>query len=87
MAVLVTDDGSLLVFANKWDGAILGVISESEKAVQVRNKENGKVCWLPKSGLVQRKPGVPTYENEYDLANWFRGKLSAQQERVLNLLE
>lgn len=87
MAAIATENNRLIVYANKFDGAILEVVKESEKAVQVRNVENGKSCWLPKSGLKPKKPGVPTYENEYELSRWFACKLSLQQERVLNLAE
>lgn len=87
MAAIATDNGTILVFANKFDGAILEVIQESDKAVRVRNKENGRECWLPKSGIMLRKPGIPTYENEYNVAAWFRCRMNAAQERALNLLE
>lgn len=83
---LATENNRLIVFANIYDGAIVEIEKESEKAVQVRNTENGKSCWLPKSGLKLRKPGVATYENEYVLKPWFSNKLTDQQERVLNLL-
>lgn len=82
-----TDNSRLIVFANKFDGAILEVVSETNKAISVRNVENDRSCWLPKAGLAARKPGVPTYENEYNVARWFLSKLTSQQERVLNLLE
>jgi hypothetical protein len=84
---LETEDSTLIVFANKYDGAILEVLTETDKAISVRNKENGKTCWLPKAGLTQRKPGVPTYESEYNVQRWFMAKMTNQQERVLNLLE
>lgn len=82
-----TESNKLIVFANKYDGAILEVIAESDKAINVRNVENKNACWLPKSAIVQRKPGVPTYENEYNVSRWFLSKMNNQQERVLNLLE
>lgn len=87
MMTLATDNGTILVFANTYDGAILAVIGETEKAINVRNKECGRCCWLPKAGLVARKPGVPTYENEYVLARWFVSKLNLQQSKVLNIAE
>lgn len=85
--MIATENNRLIVFANKYDGAILEVVSESDKAINVKNVENGKSCWLPKAGITQRKPGVPTYENEYNVQRWFMAKLTNQQERVLNLLE
>ena len=83
---IATDNGTIIVFANIYDGAILRVSEERPKAIKVTNTENGKTCWLPKSGLKPRKPGVPTYESEYTVAAWFSNRLSDQQERVLNLL-
>ena len=85
--MIATENNKLIVFANKYDGAILEVVSQSEKAINVKNTENGKSCWSPKAGIVQRKPGVPTYENEYNVQRWFMSKMTNQQERVLNLLE
>lgn len=87
MATIATDNGTVLVFANTYDGAILEVISETEKAIQVRNKESNRSCWLPKSGIEQRKPGVPTYENEYVVCGWFWSKMNLQQQKVLNVAE
>lgn len=78
---------TLVIHANKFDSAIVEVVGESEKALQVKNTESGRVCWLPKSGIKAYKPGVPTYENEYEVSGWFRSKLNLQQERVLNLAE
>ena len=85
--MIATENNRLIVFANKFNGAILELIAESDKAIHVRNTENEKSCWLPKAGIVQRKPGVTTYENEYNVSRWFMAKMSNQQERVLNLLE
>lgn len=85
--MIATENNRLIVFANKYDGAILELLAESDKAINVRNIENNRTCWLPKSGIAQRKPGVPTYENEYNVARWFMAKMNQQQERVLNLLE
>ncbi len=82
-----THNGTILVTANTWQSALLEVMKETEKAIQVKNVENGKVCWLPKAALKKYKPGVETYENNYDIANWFFPKMSSQQERVLNILE
>lgn len=66
---------------------VLEVIENREKSLKVRNKDNNAVCFLPKSGLLPRRPGVPTYEDEFILADWFAGKLSNYQERVLGILE
>ena len=77
----------MVIHANRWDSAIVEVIGESEKALQVKNTESGRVCWLPKSGIKPYKPGVATYENEYEIAPWFRDKMNLYQERVLNLAE
>lgn len=77
----------ILVFASPFDGATLTIIQETDKALQVRNDHCGRECWIPKSGLKLRNPGVETYENEYVLADWFRAKLNLQQEKVLNLAE
>lgn len=77
----------LVIHANRMDSAICKVLQESEKAIKVQNNYCKRVCWLPKAGLRPYKPGVPTYENEYVLAQWFRDKMNTQQERVLNLLE
>ena len=65
----------------------LEIVESREKSYKVRNKDNGGVCFLPKSGLKPRKPGVPSYEDEFVLAAWFRSKLSFQQERVLGVCE
>ena len=78
---------TIIIFANKWDGAICEVLAVSEKALQIRNKENGKSCWVPKSGIRLRKPGVQTYENEYEVNDWFFNKLSPIQMKTLNLAE
>jgi hypothetical protein len=78
---------SLVVHANKFDSAILEVIKETEKAYQVRNVDCGRMCWIPKSGLKAYKPGVATYENEYEVANWFWSKMNLMQEKVLNIAE
>ena len=83
---IATDNGTIIVFANVYDGAILKVTDDRPKAIKVTNADNGKSCWLPKSGLKLSKPNVPTYENEYKLKPWFSNVLSDQQERVLNLL-
>lgn len=86
MTITTSDANTILVYANKYDAAILEVVEDRLKAIKVVNTENSKSCWLPKSGLKLRKPGVATYENEYTVASWFSNKLTDQQERVLNLL-
>ncbi len=58
---------------------ICEVLNDSEKSMKLRNVDNGAVCFVPKSGLKLRKPGVPTYENEYVLVDWFRCKLNGFQ--------
>lgn len=78
---------TLVIHANKYDSAIVAVVAESDKAMQVKNVESGRVCWLPKSGLKPYRPGVESYENEYEVSGWFRNKMNLQQERVLNLAE
>jgi len=85
--IIATEMNSIVVHANKFDAAILEIISESEKAIQVRNRDCGRKCWLPKSALVGYKPGVPTYENEYIVANWFWSKMNLMQQKVLNIAE
>jgi hypothetical protein len=66
---------------------ICEVLSETEKSLKLRNKDNGATCFVPKSGLKLRKPGVPTYENEFVLAAWFRSQLNGFQERCLGVSE
>lgn len=83
---IASDNGTIIVFANIYDGAILKITEDRPKAINVTNTESGKSCWLPKSGLKQRKPGEPTYESEYVVSPWFSRRMSDQQERVLNLL-
>lgn len=78
---------TILVTANLFDTAILEVIAESEKALHVRNVECGRTCWIPKSGIYLRKPGVATYENEYNVHDWFFNKMSKIQLKVLNVME
>lgn len=78
---------TLVIHANPYDSAIVEIIKETEKAYQVKNIDCGRMCWIPKAGLKQYKPGVPSYENEYKLALWFEGKLDLRQEKVLNLAE
>lgn len=87
MNTIATDNGTIIVYANPFDGAILEVVSERPKAIEVVNRENRRKCWIPKSGLALRKPNVPTYENEYDVKDWFYNKLSSYQQRALNLLD
>lgn len=78
---------TIIIFANKWDGAICQIQSATEKALQITNTENGKSCWVPRSGIRLRKPGVPTYENEFEVNDWFFNKLTLQQMKTLNLAE
>ena len=61
------------------------VLPYTGKALKLRNKYNRAVCFAPKSGLLPPKPGVPTYENEYTLAPWFRDQLNGYQERVFGI--
>ena len=82
-----TETTSIVVHANKFDSAILKVLTETEKAYSVQNVDCGRKCWIPKSGLKAYKPGVPSYENEYEVANWFWSKMSLIQEKVLNISE
>lgn len=78
---------TLVIFANRYDAAIVEVLERRNKAVRVRNVESGRTCWLPLAGLAERKPGVPTYENERVLKGWFSRRISRSQEKVLNLLD
>ena len=78
---------TIVIHANKFDSAIVEVVSETEKALNIKNTYSHKSCWLPKSALKPYKPGVPTYETEYVVAAWFVSKLSRPQEIVLNLAE
>ena len=66
---------------------ICDVLADTGKAVKIRNRDNGIECYVPWAGIRQRKPGVPTYENEYVLCQWFRDKLDARQERALGVSE
>ena len=84
---VINEGGTILIFANTYDAAILAIIQESEKAIKVQNKESNLICWIPKSGIQQRKPGVATYENEYVVKNWFWAKMNLQQQKVLNISE
>ena len=77
----------MVIHANKYDSAIVELVQESEKAIQVKNVECGRTCWIPKSGLREYKPGVPSYEGEYVVTAWFWNKMSIQQQRVLNIAE
>ena len=65
----------------------LEITETRPKAYKVRNKTTGAVCWLPKSGLAPRKPGVASYEDEYTLKAWFRSRLDYRQERALGIAE
>jgi hypothetical protein len=65
----------------------LDILEERPKALRVRNQDTGLACWLPKSGLSPRRPGEPTYENEFVLRRWFRDAMSLDQERALNIAE
>lgn len=78
---------TILVFANKFDAAILEVVRETEKAIEVRNVECGRGCWIPKSAIYLRKPGVETYENEYEVRDWFFAKMNKYQMKALNIME
>jgi hypothetical protein len=82
---VATENKTMVIHANKFDSAIVVVIAETEKAVQIESKDNGCKCWLPKAALKPYKPGVATYENEYEIARWI--DLSYMQEKVLNLAE
>ena len=63
------------------------VLSETEKAVFIRNQYSKKTAWIPKSGLKPYKPGVPTYENNYDLADWFVRRMDRRQAVCLDFEE
>jgi hypothetical protein len=78
---------TIFVSANKFDMAILDVIGETEKAYNVKNRDCGRTCWIPKSGLYLRKPGVATYEDEYEVHDWFYNRMSNPQMKVLNVME
>ena len=79
--------GWIMVMANPMDPAGLQIIGDSEKAIKVRNDYCGRDCWIPRAALVLRKPGVASYECEYDLRPWFFSKMSMRQRQVLNLAE
>jgi hypothetical protein len=67
------------------DGMIVNtlyIIGETAKAYHVKD-DFGLTCWIPKSGIKPDKPGVPTYENCYHLADWFRNAMTRHQERVI----
>ena len=78
----------LVTLSERWpDPQTLFVLEEREKSFFVENDYTGKKCWVPKSGLQPRKPGVATYEDEYTIKPWFKAKMSPQQERALGILE
>ncbi len=78
---------TIVIHANKFDSAIVEVVSETEKALQVKNTYCGRSAWIPKSGLKPYKKGVPSYENEYTVADWFWNKMDVRAQRVLNIAE
>lgn len=63
------------------------VLAETEKALKIQNTHSKKVAWIPKSGLKLSKPGVPTYERNYDVADWFVKKMDRQQAVCLDFEE
>ena len=77
-------DMSLLISWNKISmiNNTFEVLSESAKAFQLKNHEN-KTCWIPKSALELRKPGVATYENEFFVKQWFKNRMSNFQHEFL----
>ena len=74
-----------LISKNSPNLETLDVIEDRPKAVKVKNRDNNATCWIPKSGIEPRKPNEPTYEDEYVLKAWFRGKLNFAQERTLGI--
>ena len=87
MANVATENGWIMIMAHRMDPAGLYVIEETDKAIRVKNDHCGRECWLPKSAIEPRKPGEPTYENEYSIRSWFYDKMSLRQQQVLNLAE
>lgn len=77
----------ICVHANLWDSAVLEIIGQSDKAIQVRNEHCRRTCWIPKSGLKPYKPGVEGYEQDFVLTPWFRDAANEFQLKVLNLAE
>lgn len=63
------------------------VLADKGRSLKLRNCYNGAICFAPKSGLKPRKPDVPTYEDEYVLAPWYRAKLNRYEERVFGAAE
>lgn len=63
------------------------IVKETAKAFLLKNREHGAQAWLPKSWLKPRKPGVPSYEDEYILSFFGRSNLSRHQEIALDILE
>lgn len=63
------------------------VIAETEKALHIRNQYSKKTAWVPKSGLKPYKPGVPTYEHNYDVADWFKRRMDRRQAVCLDFEE
>jgi len=80
---------SIFVIVSKFSPNLeqLEILEDRDKSYKVRNVDNNATCFIPKSGLKPRKPGVPTYENEFILAGWFRNKLNHFQERALGIVE
>lgn len=77
----------MVIHANKYDAAIVEVVSQTERAIQVRNVDCGRSCWIPRSALAEYKPGVATYEDEFVVRDWFWVKMNRRQEQVLNIAE
>ena len=76
------------------DVTTAAVISQSEKALHVRNTYSGKTAWIPKSGLRQyipsKIPGVSHRDpdpSEMIVADWFRAKCTHQQMAALGFAE
>lgn len=82
-----TTKQTMIIFAHKFDAAIVEVEAETAKAFLLRNTESGKTGWIPKSALALRKPGVPTYENEFNVKDWFFNRMNRAQSVMLNVAE
>ena len=76
------------------DAQVVDVIAETAKALRIRNRDTGRIAWIPRAGLRPHIPGQlwgvadrPADPAERVVADWFRAKCSSSQMAALGFSE
>lgn len=73
------------------DAQLVYVVGETAKAFKIRNADNGRTAWIPKSGLAKYVPPKlcqrEVGDDEFTVAEWFRAKCSIEQMAALGYAE